>query len=496
MSPQSSHQPLAKRLTVVVCFIIMPLILLALVLIQPAVAQQPKHYDELTFQPLPAINIPAYSRFQLDNGLVVYLMEDHELPLVSGTALIRTGSRLEPAAQVGLAGITANVVRSGGSQTKRPDQINQFLEQRAAAIEVGASETSGSARFSSLSEDLEPVFRLFAEVLQKPAFDQAQLDLVKTQIQGGIARRNDDSDGIGSREFEKLIYGSDSPYARQVEYNHLDRITRPDLVRFHQQAFYPKNMLLGIVGDFDSARMRQLVETTLGAWKNPSEVTNPTLPSVQQAQTNGIFLVDQPQLTQSNIRFGHLGGQVNSPDYPALSVMNGVLNGFGGRLFNNIRSRQGLAYSVYAAWSPRYDYPGIFVAGGQTRSDTTVAFIQSVRAEIQRLRQEPISPSELQYAKDAVLNSFIFNFQDPEQTLSRLMTYEYYQYPADFIFQYRKAVEQTTIADIQRVAKTYLQPTQLTTLVVGNVNTLKPTLLTLGEPVTSIDVTIPPKQPN
>jgi zinc protease len=172
-------------------------------------------------------------------------------------------------------------------------------------------------------------------------------------------------------------------------------------------------------------------------------------------------------------------------------VLNQVMNGFGGRLFNEVRSRQGLSYSVYGFWSPRYDFPGTFVAGGQTRSDATVPFIQAVRAEIEKFRTTPITPEELASAKDQVLNSFVFNFQDPSQTLARLMRYEYYGYPEDFLFRYQRAVKATTIEDVQRVAQKYLQPDKLVTLVVGNAQAIQPPLTSLSAEVTSVDITIP-----
>jgi zinc protease len=201
--------------------------------------------------------------------------------------------------------------------------------------------------------------------------------------------------------------------------------------------------------------------------------------------------VNQPQLTQSYVQIGHIGGELNSPDYPALDVLNQVMNGFGGRLFNEVRSRQGLSYSVYGFWSPRYDFPGTFIAGGQTRSDATVPFIQAVRAEIEKFRTTPITPEELASAKDQVLNSFVFNFQDPSQTLARLMRYEYYGYPEDFLFRYQRAVKATTIEDVQRVAQKYLQPDKLVTLVVGNAQAIQPPLTSLSADVTSVDITIP-----
>jgi len=450
-----------------------------------------KHYTDLQLPALPAVKLPKYERFVLRNGMVVYLMEDHELPLVNGTALVRTGSRWEPAEKVGLAGLTGTVMRTGGTKKHSPDELNEMLEQRAASVETSIAEGSGSASFEALSEDVETVFGLFAEVLREPVFAQEKLDLAKTQVKGGIARRNDDPDTIASREFRKLVYGKDSPYARTVEYATLDQINRDDVVQFYQRYFHPNNMILGIVGDFDSKKMRSLIQAKLGNWPRNPQITKPQLPEVSAANKGGVFFVNQPQLTQSSVLIGHLGGKFDSPDYAALDVLNGVLNGFGGRLFNEVRSRQGLAYSVYGYWSPRFDYPGIFLAGGQTRSDATVQFVKSLQTEIKRIQAQPVSAKELAFAKESTLNSFVFNFQDPSQTLSRLMRYEYYGYPSDFLFRYQKAVAATTAADVQRVAKQYLKPENLVTLVVGNQTTIQPPLTGLAKQVTPIDVTIP-----
>ncbi|GBE95026.1 peptidase M16 domain-containing protein [Nostoc cycadae WK-1] len=450
-----------------------------------------KHYTELKLPALPAVKLPKYERFVLKNGLVVYLVEDHELPLVSGSALVRTGSRWEPGEKVGLAGLTGAVMRTGGTKKHSPDELNEILEQRAASVETSIGEGSGNASFDALSEDTETVLGLFAEVLREPVFAQDKLDLAKTQAKGGIARRNDDPNGIASREFKKLVYGKASPYARTVEYATLDQINRDDLVQFYQQYFHPNNMILGIVGDFDSKKMRSLIQAKLGDWQRNPKITQPQLPEVSTATTGGVFFVNQPQLTQSSVLIGHLGGRFDSPDYAPLDVLNGVLNGFGGRLFNEVRSRQGLAYSVYGYWSPRFDYPGMFLAGGQTRSDATVQFVKSLQTEIKRIQAQPVSSKELAFAKESTLNSFVFNFQDPGQTLSRLMRYEYYGYPSDFLFRYQKAVAATTAADVQRVAKQYLKPENLVTLVVGNQTTIKPPLTGLAKQVTPIDVTIP-----
>ncbi|MGB0563063.1 MAG: M16 family metallopeptidase [Spirulinaceae cyanobacterium] len=458
---------------------------------QSVAAAPAKFYTELEFPPLRELQLPDYERYETENGIVVYLFEDHELPLIEGQAMFRTGDRLEPLEQTGLGSLTGTVWRTGGTTEHPPNEINEFLEQRAASVETGIGVTSGSVSFSLLTEDTTDVFGLFAELVQQPTFNADKVALAKQQLEGNIARRNDDPDDIGWRELNKLIYGPESPYARTIEYATLNRIERADLVQFYQQSIRPEKMILGIVGDFEPAAMKRLIAEQFGDWQPEPAPPLPEPPAVDVATTGGVFLVEQPELTQSYISLGHLGGQVDDPNYPALSVLNGVLNGFGGRLFNEVRSRQGLAYSVFGLWRPQFDYPGRFIAGGHTRTEATVPFIQAIFQELETLQAEPISEAELAYAKESILNSFVFNFQSPSQLMSRLMRYEYYGYPADFVFQYQRGIKAATIADVQRVAQEYLKPEQLTTLVVGNSAAMTPSLESLGVEVQTLDITIP-----
>jgi zinc protease len=462
----------------------------------PAAAVTARHYTELEFPPLSDIEIPEYERYQLPNGLVVYLMEDHELPLVSGSATFRTGERLVPSDKAGLGEIMGDAMRLGGTENYSPDELNLALEQRAASVETSVDVDSGSASFSALSEDLADVFNIFVEVVRRPAFAPDRIDFLKNQYRGAIDRRNDNPDDIASREFRKLVYGDESPYARTYEYSTLNNFSRDDIIAFYQASVQPDQTILAISGDIDPEQMKLLIAETFGDWAtDPTAPTLPAIPPADQAKA-GMFMVDQPQLTQSYVQVGHIGGQRNAEDYPEMAVLNEVLNGFGGRLFNEVRSRQGLAYVVYAYWAARYDYDGIFIGGGQTRSDATVPFIESVKQEIAKIRQVPVSAEELNRAKDAVLNSFVFNFQSPEQTLSRLVRYEYYGYPQDFVFQFREAIANTTAAAVQAAAQQHLQPEQLVVLVVGNAGEIQPPLSTLApdQQVTQLDITIPPPE--
>ncbi len=450
-----------------------------------------RYYADLEFPALPEVKLPNYVSYKMPNGLLVYLVEDHEFPIITGVVIVRTGDRWEPFDQVGLASLTGKVLRTGGTKQHTGDEIDQALEEIGAEVETIISKASGSASFKSLTQDTEKVFGLFSEILTQPVFEQEKIEVAKTSSKGNIARRNDSPYRIMFREFNKLIYGADSPYARSMEYSHLEKIDRAAMIKFYEQYFHPNNMILGISGDFDPQQMQKLISEKLGSWQANPQLSSPPLPPVTQATTGGLFFIPQPQLTQSFIQLGHLGGMIKDSDYATLDVVNQVLDGFGGRLIDELRTRQGLAYSVGASWGSNYDYPGVFRAGGQTKSATTVPLIKGILAEIDRIRTTPVSKVELDIAKDSVLNSFVFNFQTPRDTLDRLMNYAYFGYPQDFIFRYQRQVATTTIADVQRAAKTYLQPDKLVTLVVGNPAAIQPPLTTLNSEIKEINITIP-----
>ncbi|MBF2057498.1 MAG: insulinase family protein [Cyanobacterium sp. T60_A2020_053] len=454
-------------------------------------AQPVSHYTDLQYPPLPEIQLPEYERYTLSNGMVVYLMEDHQLPLVTGRALIRTSSTVEPDNLRGLANITGNLMRTGGTKNYTKSEIDGILELKSASVESAIGLNSGSVSFDSLSFDLPIVFDLFTEVLRYPVFNEDFLDFEKSQVKGAISRRNDNPGNIASREFRQLVYGENSPYARNVEYATVDNISRDDVINFYGRDVRPSNIILGIVGDFQPQQIKQLIESKFADWQVNSTPALTSVATPTQATDGGIYLVDQPQSTQSNILLGHLGGKLSDANYPTLTVINGILNGFGGRLHNEVRSKQGLAYSVYGVWSANYDYPGIFIAGGQTKTESSGDFIKAINTEIERLRTEKITPADLDYAQNSILNSFVFQFQTLSQTLSRLLTYEYYDYPQDFIFDYQKQVKTTTIENVYQVAQRYLMPEKMVTLIVGNAEVVKPSLESFNQEINLIDVSIP-----
>ncbi len=468
----------------------LPTLLLPVALVAPAAAQV-KHHREIRYPPLPEFKIEQPRVVTLENGLTVFLIEDHELPLIRASARVRTGTYYEPADKVGLANLMATVQRTGGTKRMSGDEVDEFLAARAATIETGMGGDAGTASLDCLREDFDEVFRVFAEILREPRFAEDKLEVAKVQAKASIARRNDNPNGILFREFSRLIYGPQSPLARLEEYATIAAVTRQDLVEFHQRYYHPNNIFLGLVGDFDTEEMIAKVRRVLGDWPRGPEFELRQEP-YRTEPNPGIYFVEKRDVTQASIAVGHLGTRVaDDPDYYALQVMNEVLGGgFAGRLFSNVRSAKGLAYSVGGGVGAGYLHPGLFRVVMQTKSSTMAAGVEALREEIRGMLDHPPTEEELQRAKESILNSFVFNYDSKSEILFQQMTYAYYGLPSDFLERYRANIEKVRREDVIRVARKFIHPEQLTLLVLGNPDDFDRPLSRFGE-VTVLDITIP-----
>ncbi|HXN48494.1 MAG TPA: pitrilysin family protein [Bryobacteraceae bacterium] len=450
---------------------------------------------DLKFPPLAPLRIPHVEEYTLANGMRVYLLENHELPLVNGLALVRTGNLFDPAEKVGLATLTGMVMRTGGSTARSGDQLDEDLENIAASVESSIEETSGEVSFSALSENADKVLSVFHDVLTEPAFRQERFDLARSQLRDGIARRNDDPEAIAGREFNNIVYGKDTPYGCQIEYATLARIQREDLIEFHRRYFFPANILLAVYGDFSTPAMKQKLEALFGAWSARQDPV-PPFPAVRDVPRPGVYLAVKEDVNQTVFSLGQLGGVLRDKNDPALEIMADILGGgFSSRLFKRVRTQLGYAYGISAGWAAAYDHPGLFEIEGSTKSGTTAEAIDVARQEVDRIRAAEVTDQELETAKQTSLNGFVFHFDTPGKTLSRVLRYRYYGYPDDFIFGYQKALGAVTKADVLRVAKEYLHPEAFTVVAVGNPKDFGKPLSALGLPVHPLDLTIPPAAP-
>jgi len=453
----------------------------------PAAAQTT--WQDINIPPLPAFHPQEPKRFVLPNGMIIFLQEDHELPLIDGVARIRGGSRSEPAEKTGLVDMYGEVWRTGGSQAQTGDQLDDYLEIRAAKVETGSSADSTTISWSCLKADFDDVFKVFDDLLRGPEFRSDKVDLVQKEFFDAISRRNDNVDEIVGRESAKLAYGPQSPYARVAEYKTIAAVTRQDLVDWHRAHVSPNNIILGIVGDFDSNAMEAKLRQMYGAWpKGPAFKETKTEPMPAKA---GYYLVEKDDVNQSSISMVGVGIMRDNPDYYAVRVFNEAFGGgFSSRLFRTIRSEKGLAYSVGGGIGTAFDHPGMVRLAMGTKSATTLESIQALDEQIDDVSKHPVTEAEIKTAKDAILNAFVFNLDSPEKILRERMTYEFYGYPQDYLEKFRVGVEKVTVADVARAATKYLHKDKLATLVVGNPAEFDKALSTLGA-VTNIDITIP-----
>jgi zinc protease len=447
-------------------------------------------WQQITIPPLPAFHPREPKRLVLPNGMVIFLQEDHELPLIDGVARIRGGSRSEPVEKIGLVSLYGDVWRTGGTKTQSGDQLDDYLEVRAAKVETDGSDDSTTISWSCLKADFDDVFKVFDDLLRAPEFRADKLDLAQKSDFDAISRRNDEVGEIVSRESMKLAYGAENPYARVAEYKTIAAVTRQDLLDWHHAHVSPNNIILGIVGDFDSAAMEAKLRQAYGAWpKGPATKDIDVEPIPAKA---GYYLVKKEDVNQSSITMVELGIRRDNPDYYAVRVFNEAFGGgFSSRLFRIIRSEKGLAYAVGGGIGTAFDHRGLVRLAMGTKSGSTLESIQALDEQIDDLAKHPITETEIKVAKDSILNSFIFNLDSPDKILREKMAYEFYGYPQDYLEKFRLGVEKVTAADVARAASKYLHKEKLATLVVGNPAEFDKALSSLG-PVTDIDITIPP----
>jgi predicted Zn-dependent peptidase len=467
-------------------------LLAGFVLLSPAqTSNKPLQYKKLKFPPLREIQLPEPARFQPANGMIIYLLEDHTLPLIQGSVLVRTGSRYEPADKIGLASMTGQVMRTGGTTSKTGDELDEMLERVGASVETYIGTTSGGARLSVLKEDIDMGLGVLADVLRNPAFRDDKIELAKVAARSSISRRNDQVTAIAAREFRRLIYGPNHPYARMTEYATIDNISKQDLIDFHKKAFVPNNMMVAFWGDFKTVEMKSKLEKMFGDWGR-QDVSFLPVPSPRLAAQKTVNFIRKDDVNQSNIYLGHLGGLLNDPESGPLNVADQAFGGAAAsRLFKKVRSDQGLAYAVGSFWGESYDYPGVFQMSGSTKSGTTMKMIRSIEHEFDNFIKNGITGDELKYAKDSYLNSFVFRYDTKGKIINELMTLEYFGYPKDFIQKQQQEVQQATIASVDDAVKKRWNPDALTLLVVGKDSDFDEPLSSLGMNVKTIDITIP-----
>jgi zinc protease len=405
-------------------------------------------------------------RSVLDNGLVLLTSQQRSLPMVSIELLIEAGSRYDNANEEGVANLAARLLTYG---TKRRSalQISDTVDFIGASLSASCGEDAASVSLTILKKDLATGLQLLADILTASTFPQEEIDRQKQAVIAGIKAREESPGSIAQRRFAAALYPQ-SPYGRPVEGNEasVKAISQASLQEFYQQFYRPNRAIMAVVGDISQDELIQALNQSLRAWTKGEPRGKPLVPSaIGEAQ---VIRVNK-DLTQANIILGQQGISRENPDYYAIQVMNSILGGggFSSRAMDAIRNERGLAYSVYSYFSAERGR-GSFELVMQTKNETALEAIRLAQTEIRRIREESVTDQELSDAKDYLIGSFPLRLDTNRRVASFLVQVEFYQLGLNYPERYSDLIRKVTRGDVERVARQYLHPEKLITVVVGN----------------------------
>jgi zinc protease len=437
---------------------------------------------DMTFDPVD-FTPPEPMKVELPNGITVYIAEDRSLPLISGVAYFRANALYDPADKVGLAELTATMLREGGAGDLSPTDMDTTLETLAASIEASADLNLASVGFSSLTETIDDVLPLWVDTVMQPQFDERRLEVERGGLLEGIRRENDDPSAIASREFFfRLAEGHPSGYYATEET--ITAITRDDLIAFHNTYYQPEGMTVAITGDFETQEMLAKLEAVLGSWEG-QPVTYPEIPELNLNPAHKVYLAPK-ELEQSVIFIGQPSVFTYSPEYNELAVANDILGGggFSSRLFLEVRTKRGLAYSTGSGITGGYTFPGNFYATASTRADKTAEALGLLISEVKRFQENGVTDAELERSRDSIVNSSLFRFTNVAAITQRAARVQLLGLEPGYYERFLERVQTISAAEVQAAAQKELRPDDFVIMVVGDPAKFDAPLDQFGEVVT------------
>lgn len=459
---------------------------LATVILAACAPVLPSKPDQLSYPPL-EFQPQRVEAIVMDNGIRLYLKEDNELPLVQVTAMVGAGGMTTPQEKKGFAGLFGSTWRTGGAGERSPEELDEYLDQLAINLNASMGPYTAQLDLSARSEDLNKGLAVLADLLRRPLFAEEKLELARLQAQEGLRRQNDRPGSISRRLLMQALY-PDHYLGYPKTKESLAAITRQDLTDFHQTYFAPNQVWLAVSGDFDKQELLQLLKDNLGDWM-PRDVPEQKLAEIISSSEGTIRVADK-ELPQTTIVIGDLGMTKDNPDQYAVRVLNYILGGgsFNSRMMREIRSNRGLAYSAYSYFQTGRRLPGPFVAGTETKTESVVPAISLTREIMSDLRENPATEAEVNLARESQINSFVFGFENAHSVVNRQMSQDFFGYPEDYLASYRDNIAAVTVADVQRVAKKYLNLSRQKIILVGDAKGFREDLAEFGLPVIDVDL--------
>ncbi len=413
------------------------------------------------------LTLPVPKHFQLPNGLHVYLVEQHSLPVVSANLVVLAGSETNPANLPGLASFTADMLDEGTGR-RSTLKLAQDVNRIGAELTTASTSDYSTANLRSLKRNADAAFELLADVALHPAFAAAEIDRVRKQRLTTILQQRDNPNQLAMRTFNRVVYGSSHPYGfieLGTEASN-QAITRDALAAFWKQGYVPANTALVVAGDITEPELRTLAGKYFGEWKG--EARQASAPPVPAAIERRIAVVDKPGAPQTALRVGHAGVSRSSPDYLPVEVMNTTLGGlFSSRINLNLREKNGYTYGAFSSFQYRRG-PGPFIVGTGVRTDVTAPAVREIFHELEALRAREISAEELSVARDSISRSLPGLFETTPITAATVRNLFVYNLPLNYYNTLPASIDGVSAADVLRVARQYLAPEKMVVVAVGD----------------------------
>jgi zinc protease len=429
--------------------------------------------------PPPALKLPPIARSTLANGLPVFLVERHKVPLAQVLIVLRGGASADPPASPGLASLTASLLERGAG-SRSALEISDLSDYLGADFAAGSGWDATTVGVNVPSARLEPALSLLADLVRRPTFPPAEVERVRSALLTDILQWRDDPEQIAAVAFEQAVFPN-HPYGRPVQGTaaSVRAITGDEIRRFHAARYVPGPAAIVAAGDVTGASLLPILYKFFGGWTGTGGAAPPVIPAARQITRRQVVLVDKPDAPQSQIWIGRVGPARSTPDYFPLVVTNTILGGsFTSRLNHNLREEKGYTYGA----SSEFDYrlsTGPFLASAAVQTDKTGAALREFFKELEAIRAA-VPAAELEHAKNYVARRFPSAFETSAQLAGRIRDQFVYGLPESYFNDYVSRIEAVTADDVQGVARTWIDPDACVVVVVGDRRKVEPEIRALN----------------
>jgi zinc protease len=432
-----------------------------------------------TLPPPRPFEMAKATEFKLENGLQVELIPDHRVPFITVALGVKAGSCFDPVDKSGLADMTADMLTEG-TQTRKSKEIADQVDFIGGGLKAVTDPDFTLLSGSALSKYSDRLFDLFTDVLLHPTFPEDELTLKKTNLIEELAMKRSEPEFLVEERYHKMLFG-EHPYGIVAPSPaSVKAIGRDDVKHYHQTHYLPNESVLVVVGDFEEAKVKDLIQKQFGATWQRGTMPVVTMPPLPKQNGRHIYLVNRPGSVQSNIRLGNIAISKSDPDYFPMVVANEVLGGATqARLFLNIREQKGYTYGAYSGLTARRQ-PGNFTAEAEVRTEVTAPSLEEFLYELDRIRNVRVTDKELKDAKSYLIGSFQLGLETQSGLAQRLLESKLYDLPEDYLRTYSDKVMAVTPDDIRTAARKMIDLNNVVITIVGDADKVQKDLRFFG----------------